>query len=70
MKNLLLGGNGLPDLVTVETVAEYFQISLSKAYQLIREGSLPSVVLGRCIRVKASDLAEYVQRSTRYEFEG
>ena len=61
--------NDFPRLYTPEEVAEYLHLSLSKVYQEIRVGAIPSVLLGRCVRVKADDLAEYLRRCTRNEFE-
>lgn len=46
-------------LLRPEEVAEALGISKSKAYQLIRSGDLPSIVLkgGRLVRVPAAALA-------------
>jgi excisionase family DNA binding protein len=66
---ILSNGNSLPRLYTPDEVAEYLHLSLSKVYQEIRVGAIPSILLGRCVRVKEADLAEYLRRYTRNEFE-
>lgn len=41
----------LPDLLTVPEVAALLRIGRGKAYALVRRGNLPSVKLGRTLRV-------------------
>lgn len=49
-------------LVTVEDAAEYLELSRSKVYELLADGELPSVRIGRSRRVSVSDLEEFVAR--------
>lgn len=44
-------------------VAEMLQLSRSKAYQLMQRGEIETVRIGRAVRVKRSDLEEYIKRS-------
>lgn len=44
-------------------VAEMLQLSRSKAYRLMQQKEIPTVRMGRTVRVKRSDLEEYIKRS-------
>ena len=44
-------------------VAEMLQLSRSKAYQLMQQGEIPTVRMGRTVRVKRSDLEAYIRHS-------
>lgn len=50
-----------PLLLTVDEVAEQLGISVSKAWQLVGAGTIPSCTVGRTRRVRATDLAGYVE---------
>lgn len=45
-------------------VAEVLGIGRSRAYELIREGQLPTVRLGRSVRVPADRLREWIEANT------
>lgn len=49
-----------PMLLTVEQVAEQLGISVSKAWQLVSGGEIPSVNVGRTRRIRPEDLADFV----------
>lgn len=49
-------------LLTVEQAAKLCQISKGLAYDLIREGRLPHVRLGRVIRVPRFGLEQWIAR--------
>src|SRR5688572_7302375 len=51
-------------LLTMNEVAVKLKISEDKAYELVRQGALQSIHMGRLVRVKPSSLAEYVARSS------
>src|SRR5262245_61202573 len=53
-------GSDDSELLTMEEVARKLKISEDKAYELVRQGSLPSVRMGRLVRVKPSSLANYI----------
>jgi excisionase family DNA binding protein len=51
----------IPDrLLTAEEVAEKLSIGLSTAYLLLQRGELPSVRIGRSVRVRPEDLKRFV----------
>lgn len=52
----------LKPLATVLQVSKLLQINKQRAYELIRQGILPSVKLGRQIRVDLSVLEEWIKR--------
>jgi len=56
-------GNGLGAslLLTVKEVARVLQVSRSTVYELLYAGSLVSVKIGTCRRIRRSDLEDYVQ---------
>jgi excisionase family DNA binding protein len=43
-------------------VATYLGVSRAKAYQLIAQGDIPAVRIGRLVRVLRSDLDQFVER--------
>ena len=44
-------------------VAEILHLSRSKAYKLMQQGEIPTVRMGRTVRVKRSDLDDYIKQS-------
>lgn len=55
--------NYLPDkLLTPKEVAARLSISLSKVYQLLMDGSIPVVGIGKSRRVDPLDLVEFIAR--------
>ena len=53
-----------PRVMTVAEVAEFLRIGKTTAYELIKEGDIPSMKVGRQVRIFRDDLMAYV-RSTR-----
>lgn len=53
--------NELPELLRVEEAAAYLGIGKGLAYELTKRGELPSVRLGRLVRIKRDGL-QAVQR--------
>ena len=49
-------------LLKAEQVADILNIGLSKAYQLMQSGDIPTVRINRSVRVRPCDLDEYIQR--------
>jgi excisionase family DNA binding protein len=47
-------------LLTVKEASEVLAISRSKLYDLLNSGYLPSVHIGRSMRIRIKDLEEYV----------
>ena len=54
------------NLLTVVEVSQLLGISRSKAYQLMRQREIPTITLGKNVRVKIEDLEEYIQSNRDY----
>jgi excisionase family DNA binding protein len=52
-------------LLTVEEAARHLGIGRTLAWRLVREGELPVVRLGRCVRVPWQALQEWVARQAK-----
>jgi excisionase family DNA binding protein len=52
-------------LLNAEDVAEILQISLSFDYALMNRGEIPTVRLGRAVRVRPQDLDEFIESSVQ-----
>jgi excisionase family DNA binding protein len=50
---------------TIRQVAELFQVSTTKVYQMTEKGELPSYKVGNQVRIKASDTREFQNRRTK-----
>ena len=53
------------DVVTVEQLAEMLKIGRNTAYELVRAGIIPSVRIGRCIRVPKQTIIEYITNQNK-----
>jgi PTS system nitrogen regulatory IIA component len=51
-------------LMTVDEVARYLRISIAKAYQMAARGELPTVRMGRTVRVRADRLEAWLDQRT------
>ena len=51
-------------LLTVEQAAAELHIARRRVFELIRDGELRSVKIGRSRRIRSSDLADYVAQLT------
>ena len=51
-------------LLTGDEVSAILNISRAYAYQLMRTGEIPSVKIGRSVRVRREDLDAYIARNT------
>lgn len=47
-----------------EVVAEILNVSRSQAFTLMKQGAIPSVRVGHCVRVQESDLKEFIENNT------
>lgn len=54
-----------PKLLTVEEVAEMLRVSKMTVYRLAEKGELPSVRVGRSIRIVEDGLDMYLRRGVR-----
>jgi len=57
------GGNGEARLLNMQQVAQRLNIPKTKAYELVRQGRLPAVRVGKYIRVEPSKLEEWMTRN-------
>ena len=55
-----LGGDRL---LTVAEVADHMRVSNMTVYRLIKSGTLPALRVGKNFRIRASDLAAYLDAS-------
>ena len=47
-------------LLSIPDVAALLALSRSKTYQLVKEGIIPSVRIGRCVRVVAAEVDAFI----------
>lgn len=47
-------------LMKAEEVAEVLQVSRSKVYQMMREKDIPTITIGKCVRVSSEDLENFI----------
>jgi excisionase family DNA binding protein len=60
-----MGGNILPQVLTVDEVAELMRVDRKTAYAAIAEGDVPGVCrLGRCIRVSRDVLLRWLEQGS------
>jgi excisionase family DNA binding protein len=52
----------VPHLLTFDEVASRLHVGLTKVKEEARAGALPTVRIGRAVRVHSDDLAEYMDR--------
>jgi excisionase family DNA binding protein len=52
--------SNLNTLLKADDIARVLNISRSMAYQLIQRGEIPSVRIGRVVRVRPRDLEEFI----------
>jgi excisionase family DNA binding protein len=50
------------ELLTIEQAAEWLAVSRTTMFALIRDGVVPSVLIGRYRRVPSSELVAYIER--------
>lgn len=49
-----------PDMLTVRQVADLLRIGRNTAYELVRAGLVPSVKIGRQIRISKQAVIDYI----------
>jgi len=55
------------EILTINQVAEYLQISEMTTYKLVQEGRIPAFKIGRHWRVKKADLSSLIDKLQRGE---
>lgn len=53
-------GHGLPELLTVRDVQDITQLGRTKVYELIRNGELPVLRIGRSLRIRRDALDKWL----------
>jgi len=53
-------------LLKAEQVANILGISLSKVYQMMRLREIPTITLGKNVRVSQEDLVNYISKNREY----
>jgi len=53
------------DILTPKEVARYLRISRSNTYSILYQKPFPILKLGRCVRVRKSDLLKWVEELTK-----
>lgn len=64
MENISNTKTSIGKLFRAEEVADLLSVSRSYAYSLMKSGKLPTVHLGRSVRVRYEDLEEFIQKNT------
>ncbi len=54
-------------LLSVDEMAELLSIGRSKAYALVQDGTLPSLRIGRSVRIPLSALEDWVEQQYQSE---
>ena len=60
------GSDGVPRLLSIDEVCRALGMGKSWTYRRIKSGEIPSVKLGRSIKVRREDLDKYLE-SQRYQ---
>lgn len=55
------------EIMTIEQVAKYLQISEVSTYKLVNEGRIPAFKIGRHWRIRKTDLEEALEKVNRGE---
>lgn len=59
--------DGEKEYMKVPQVAEFLQIGRSRAYELVGSGEIPSVKIGRSVRVSRKELERWLEQQRRTE---
>ena len=54
-----------PKLLTIEEAARYLRLSISKTYGMAARGELPSVRMGRSVRIRRDRLDAWLDAQSR-----
>lgn len=57
------GTTQFTNLLTGEEIAKILHVSRAYAYQLMRQRIIPTVKIGRSVRVRPADLEEFIARN-------
>jgi excisionase family DNA binding protein len=60
------GDTQIPQLLSAHDVAKILNVSRSFSYLLLQSGQIPTVRLGRSVRVRPQDLTEYIENNLHH----
>jgi len=60
-ENLPIEEKTLPRLLNAQEVAAALNMDLSTVYQLLERGELPSIRIGRSVRIRCEDLEKFIE---------
>lgn len=52
-----------PEIMTLEQLAEYLQVSYQTVYKMVRNGDIRAVKIGRSYRVRKEDVDAYFNKN-------
>ena len=53
----------LPALLTIEEMREVLRIGRNAAYEMVKEGTIPTIRIGRSIRIPRKALIQFVEQT-------
>jgi len=62
-EKIMIDFNSLSPLLKAEEVAKLLNISRAFSYLLMQSGQIPTVKLGRAVRVRLQDLLAYIEQN-------
>ena len=60
-ENLSIEEKTLPRLLNAQDVAAALNMGLSTVYMLVERGELPSIRIGRSVRIRLEDLEKFIE---------
>lgn len=60
-ENLSIEEKTLPRLLNAQEVAAALNMGLSTVYMLVERGELPSIRIGRSVRIRLEDLEKFIE---------
>ncbi len=60
-ENLSIEEKTLPRLLNAQEVAAALNMGLSTVYMLVERGELPSIRIGRSVRIRPEDLEKFIE---------
>jgi excisionase family DNA binding protein len=55
----------MEEIYTIPEVAKYLKLSKSKVYDLVKRERITFIKIGRNVRIKESDLDDWLEKQTR-----
>ena len=64
-ENLSIEEKTLPRLLNAQDVAGALNMGISTVYLLVERGELPSIRIGRSVRIRPEDLEKFIESKTQ-----